>query len=228
MDVRVPAAAVDHHQQWRPADGHAARGTRAGDLERRLQGRAACTGEHCRPGRSCASAVLHLRQRRSRTRCGRARSPHGKTCFLPATGLLPDCRRPSRDRCGPATGPPTSSWQGKRLIRCDRLRRPVANRGMSSEMHSVDKPRRRAVDSAALEKSICVGDAGAARLPAVRRTLGVRARSGQHDPVRIRAVPPLSRRARRQRARSQDRQLSAAHPGRAWRLAAGAGRRRST
>ena len=69
------------------------------------------------------------------------------------------------------------------------------------------------------------GDAGAARLSAVRRTLGVRAGSRQHDPGRICAAAPLSRRARRQRARSQDRQLSAPRAGRPWRLAAGAGRR---
>ena len=39
MAVRVPAAPVGHHQQWRPAGGYAARGARAGDLAGYLQGR---------------------------------------------------------------------------------------------------------------------------------------------------------------------------------------------
>ena len=39
MAVCVPAAAVGHHQQWRPAGRYAARGTRAGDLAGCLQGR---------------------------------------------------------------------------------------------------------------------------------------------------------------------------------------------
>ena len=39
MAVRISAAAVGHHQQWRPPRRYAARGTRAGDLAGRLQGR---------------------------------------------------------------------------------------------------------------------------------------------------------------------------------------------
>ena len=74
MAVRVSAAAVGHHQQWRPPGRHAARGACAGDLAGCLQGRRVCRANcHCRPGRSCASAVPHSRRRRSRTRCGRAR-----------------------------------------------------------------------------------------------------------------------------------------------------------
>ena len=57
-------------------------------------------------------------------------------------------------------------------------------------------------------------------LPAPGRPLGVRARGRRHDSGRIRAAAALSRRAGRCRARSQDRRLSAPHPGRAWRLAA--------
>ena len=103
--VRVPAAAVDHHQQCRPAGGYAARGARAGDLAGHLQGRRRRRA-NCRPGRSCANAAPPSRPRRNRTRCGRGPSPPGKTCFLPATGLIRGCRPPSRDRCGRATGPP--------------------------------------------------------------------------------------------------------------------------
>src|SRR5437868_2089434 len=65
----------------------------------------------CRHGRSYASAVPRLRRRPSRTRCVLARSPPAKTCFLPETGLLPGCRRPSRDRCGPVTARLISSGQ---------------------------------------------------------------------------------------------------------------------
>ena len=39
MAVRISAAAVGHHQQWRPPRRYAARGTRAGDLAGCLQGR---------------------------------------------------------------------------------------------------------------------------------------------------------------------------------------------
>ena len=74
MVVRIPAAAVGHHQQWRPARRHAARRTRAGDLAGCLQGsRPAGRTCHCRLGRSCASAARHSRPRRSRTRCARGR-----------------------------------------------------------------------------------------------------------------------------------------------------------
>jgi len=41
-----------------------------------------------------ASAAPHSRPRRSRTRCGRARSRAGRICFSPATGLIPGCRQP--------------------------------------------------------------------------------------------------------------------------------------
>ena len=81
MAVRVSAAAVDHHQQWRPAGGYAARGTRAGDLAGYLQGRRRRRA-NCRPGRSCASAAPHSRRRRSRTRCGRAPVTACKNLFL--------------------------------------------------------------------------------------------------------------------------------------------------
>ncbi len=79
--VRVPAAAVDHHQQCRPAGGHAARGTRAGDLAGYLQGRRRRRA-NCRPGRSCASAAPHSRPRRNKTRCGRAPVTAYKNLFL--------------------------------------------------------------------------------------------------------------------------------------------------
>ncbi len=72
--VRVSAAAVGHHQQWRPPRRHAARRTRAGDLAGCLQGRGRCRAIcRCRPGRSCASAARRSRPRRSRTRCARGR-----------------------------------------------------------------------------------------------------------------------------------------------------------
>ena len=105
MAVCVSAAALDHHQQCRPAGRYAARGTGAGDLAGYLQGRRRCRA-NCRRGRSCASAALRSRRRRSRTPCGRARRPPRKTCFSPATGLIRACRQPSRDRCGRATAPP--------------------------------------------------------------------------------------------------------------------------
>ncbi len=62
--------------------------------------------------------------------------------------------------------------------------------------------------------------ARAARLAAAGRALGVRARSRRHHSGGIRAAAALSRRAGRCRARSQDRGLSAPHPGRPRRLAA--------
>ena len=104
-----PQPAVGHHQRRRPAGGHAARGTGAGDLAGCLQGRAASRA-NCRPGRSCASGAPHSRPRRSRMRGGRARSRPAKTCFSPATGPIPGCRRPSRERSGRATAPPISCW----------------------------------------------------------------------------------------------------------------------
>ena len=63
------------------------------------------------PGRSCASAAPHSRPRRSRTRCGRARSRAGRICFSPATGLIPGCRQPSKDRCGRETALPIWCWR---------------------------------------------------------------------------------------------------------------------
>ncbi|GCC47188.1 hypothetical protein chiPu_0031100, partial [Chiloscyllium punctatum] len=38
-----------------------------------------------------------------------------KTCSLPATGLLPDCRQPSRDRCGRVIAPPIWFWPRARF-----------------------------------------------------------------------------------------------------------------
>ena len=63
-------------------------------------------------------------------------------------------------------------------------------------------------------------DRRAARRPAARRALGVRARSRRHDPGRIRADGALLRRDAEPRTGAQDRRLSAPHPGRARRLAA--------
>ena len=130
MAVRVSAAPVGHHQQCRPAGGYAARGTRAGDLAGYLQGRRRARA-NCRPGRSCASAARHSRPRRSRMPCGRARSPTGKTCFSPATGLIRGCRQPSKDRCGRETAPPISSSPcgrpdraNQRMSNADAFRRP--------------------------------------------------------------------------------------------------------
>ncbi len=110
---------------------------------------------------------------------------------------------------------------------------PVANRGMYSEMLSVDRKVaviRRAVDPVAtvdpvaLEKSIS---------SATEALLGYRQSDGhwvfelEADstiPAGIYPAAALPRRARRQRPRSQDRELSAPHARRPWRLAAGAGR----
>ncbi len=64
------------------------------------------------------------------------------------------------------------------------------------------------------------GGTSAARLPASRRPLAVRARSRRHHSRRICFAAPLSRRACRCRARSRHRQLSAPYPGQARRLAA--------
>src|SRR5258708_3244321 len=95
----------------------------------------------CRPGRSCASAGPPSRPRRSRMRCARGRRPAGKTCSLPATGLIRGCQRPSRGRCGRETAPPILCWRcGKRdpghrrLL--DNLSRSGLNGRNSSEMHS--------------------------------------------------------------------------------------------
>src|SRR6266480_1385017 len=78
------------------------------------------------------------------SRCGRARSRSGKTCFSPATGPIPGCRPPSRDRYGRETAPPilflpcggpdreASGLPGFRSGR-------AADREVSSEMHSVNK-----------------------------------------------------------------------------------------
>ena len=70
------------------------------------------------------------------------------------------------------------------------------------------------------------GDAGVAGLPEARRRMVLRARGRRHHSVRIRAAPPLSRRAGRRRAGRQDRCLSAADTERAARrLAVVPGRR---
>src|SRR5216683_1811862 len=100
---------------------------------------------NCRPGRSCASAAPHSRPRRSRTRCGRARSRAGRICFSPATGLIPDCRQPSKDRCGRETALPIWCWRcggrdpGHSRFRENRASHFSSFKGMSSQMHSVSK-----------------------------------------------------------------------------------------
>src|SRR6266704_5253659 len=100
---------------------------------------------NCRPGRSCASAAPHLRPRRSRIRCGRARSRAGRICFSPATGLIPGCRQPSKDRCGRETALPIWCWRcggrdpGHSRFRHNRASHFSSFKGMSSQMHSVSK-----------------------------------------------------------------------------------------
>ena len=76
-----------------------------------------------------------------------------------------------------------------------------------------------------LDASIAAATDALLALPAGGRALGVRARGRRHDPGRICAAAPLSRRAAAGGARAKDRRLSAPHPGRAWRLAAVSRRR---
>ena len=76
------------------------------------------------------------------------------------------------------------------------------------------------LDQSALRRAIDAATRGAARLPARRRPLGVRAGGRCDHPRRIRAVEALSRRAGRPGPGAKDRRLSASPPGRAWRLAA--------
>src|SRR5882672_786039 len=100
---------------------------------------------NCRPGRSCASAAPHSRPRRSRARCGRARSRAGRICFSPATGLIPGCRQPSKDRCGRETALPIWCWRcagrdrDHSRFRYSRASHFNSFKGMSSQMHSVSK-----------------------------------------------------------------------------------------
>src|SRR6266436_3050427 len=87
---------------------------RSGGMSARPRACRANCRRHYRLGRSCANAVRRSRRRRSRMRCGRARSRPLKTCFSPATGLIRGCRQPSRVRCGPETVPPIWFWRGRR------------------------------------------------------------------------------------------------------------------
>src|SRR6195952_3722101 len=115
---------------------------------------------NCRPGRSCASAVPHLRRRRSKTRCGREPRPPGKTCFSPATGLIPGCRRPSKDRCGRVTAPPIWSLPhcGPEWRPAGRTIRTLPIQRMS-QMHAGNQPLGLTNDGA-LEASIASATRG--------------------------------------------------------------------
>src|SRR5712664_2464423 len=95
---------------------------------------------NCRPGRSCVSAARHSRPRRNKTRCGRALSRAGKTCFSRATGLIRGCRQLSKDRCGRGTAPPILSSPcgrpDREIASGSRCNRQGRRQGTSSEMHS--------------------------------------------------------------------------------------------
>ena len=175
---------------------------------------------NCRPGRSCASAVPHLRRRRNRTPCGRAPRRPSKTCFLPATGLIRGCRRPSKVRCGRVTARPISSSpagdrQGRKAF-------SEIGRTRSGDVERICIPQPAQLEGgSALETSI---NSATQALLEYRQADGHWVFELEADctiPCRICAARSLSRRAGRYGAGSQNRQLPAADSGRPWRLAAG-------
>ena len=121
------------------------------------------------------------------------RNRNGAISCSPAIGPTPACRPPSKARSAPAIAPPN-----------------VIASAADDATH--DDSTRQHRSSARREALLA--------LPARRRPLGVRARGRRHHSGRICAAAALSRRAGRCRARSQDRRLSAPHPGRPRRLAA--------
>ena len=146
----------------------------------------------CRRGRSCASGAPLSRRRRRRMPGGPAPRPLAQSVSrrrLDRDGTAGDHRR--RD---PLRQPGRRSRAAAMLTH---------GREMSSVSPTAHHRCRRG--RARLGASIEPATRGAARPAAAGRALGVRARSRRHHPGRIRAAAPLSRRAGRHRARSQDR-----------------------
>ena len=149
----------------RPAGGYAARGTGAGDLAGCLQGRG--RGGELPPWQIVRERRATFEATPEQNACGRARRPPGKTFFLPATGLIRGCRRPSRDRCARATAPPIWYWRG---VRPDRdhgaIRVTESGRELQGYLANAFRHHTVAVDPGALENSIASATRSAARLSA--------------------------------------------------------------
>src|SRR5882757_1615005 len=109
----------------------------------------------CRPGRLCASAAPHSRRRPSRMPCVPGLRPRKRTCFSPATGRLPGCRQPSRDRCGRVIAPPIWCSPGAQFDLPLRSRLAMsADRDEEDIERMLSTDHRVTVDPVALEKSI--------------------------------------------------------------------------
>ena len=149
MAVRVPAAAVGHHQQWRPAGRYAARGTRAGDLAGRLQGRGRTGRIAALADRARASCYIRGDAGAERAAAG---TGHGlKNLFL--AGDWTDTGLPATIEGSVRSGDRAADLvarQAAGLIGSDRHR--VANRGCLAKCLPSIKPL--TVDAVALEKSI--------------------------------------------------------------------------
>ena len=134
-----------------------------------------------------AHAAVADRARAPRDLCGdarprmpsaRAAQPRGAIFSSPAIGLIPDCRRRSKARCGPETARPIS------LRRRDRSSDPRGRVILEANVVPAGaRPQHRG------------GNVGAPRLATARRPLGLRARSGRDDSGGIRAAAALSGRA---------------------------------
>ncbi len=151
-------------------------------------------------GRSCASAAPLLPRRRRRMQSGRARKPRGAIWCWPAIGPIPACPPPSKARSAPATAPPNSSPAAKcklRMSECVPNERDAISTGPSS--------------------AATAGAAGDASAPTAICCSSWRPTPPSRPNMCCCGIISASRSTPRW---SQDRRLSAPHPGRAWRLAA--------
>ena len=191
MDLRLSGPGLGHHQRRRPS-GRRARAT----CWRRRSGAKSQPRPACRRRLPPWQIVRERRATFAATPAQDAKRPGA------ANALAQSCAGRRLDRHRPA---------GHHRRR-DPLRQP-RRRPSSQGYAMIDQTSSTTQHSSSATR-------GAARPPAPRRPLGVRARGRRHHSGRICAAAALSRRAGRCRARSQDRRLSAPHPGRARRLAA--------